>query len=210
MLSEVNSSFSFMLWKSCPTLTPPLLSSLGSYCMSGNDIHTWQVLELHQGLLKHRYLGLTDKISGNTSVAGSRQSLRTAALEKGPRFLSEVYRLVFLALQLTLIPSADENAMMMVFHGEGKGWCIVFPLDLSFAADSYMWKSKKKKGEMHINFSFFLFLFFLTWKSYSKVLVFHQEVILEFLFGSVGRKSSSAQPSLPRFFCVGDWTFLCS
>ena len=56
---------------------------------------------------------------------------------------------------------------------------------------------------MHINF-------FLTWKSYSKVLVFHQEVILEFLFGSVGRKSSSAQPSLPRSFCVGDWTFLCS
>lgn len=34
---------------------------------------------------------------------------------------------------------------------------------------------------------------------------FHQQVILEFLFGSVGRKSSSAQPSLPRSFCVGDW-----
>ena len=36
---------------------------------------------------------------------------------------------------------------------------------------------------------------------------FHQQVILEFLFGSVGRKSSSAQPSLPRSFCVGDWAW---
>jgi len=50
-----------------------------------------------------------------------------------------------LALQLTLFPSAEENAMVMVFHGEGKGWYIVFFLDLSFAADSYVWKSKKKE-----------------------------------------------------------------
>ena len=70
MPSEVNTSFSCMLFKSCPTPTPPLLSSRGSYCKRGNDIHTWHILELQQGFLKHRCLGLIDKISGNTSVAG--------------------------------------------------------------------------------------------------------------------------------------------
>ena len=83
------------------------------------------------------------------------------------------------------------------FMGKGKGGVLFFFPGSELCCWFLHVEKFKKERNAHK-------LFFLTWKSYNKVFVFHQEVILEFLFGSVGRRSRSAQPSrkLDPFVCV--------